>query len=270
MERESEQHIIKSGTRLQCFCPHCSQSLLEGDHLEFDVQGEGGQWGVLRLSPFLNTFESESTVWVHEGQEAADLRCRRCGHTLKDESRCEECHSQAARLHVLLDAGATDFFICLRRGCHWHGVSPALRSRIMLEATGFHHPDRPEMIGAGTKLQLLCPSCRAELVQGDDLLVHVRSPQGHSGELVLSPYLNDFRSRCTLEVPKGAELADMLCPHCDHSLMRSEDRCVLCGARAGSFVVLTSAGDAHFLICLRRQCHWHRLDAAGGRVVLKD
>ncbi len=254
--------VIPSGSRLECFCPHCASSLVEGEHLRLEMLNGRGERGTLLLSPFLNVFDSSSTLQEGKGEEAQDLFCPHCRASLKDMARrCEACGSAAARFHAEIDDERIDFFICLRKDCHWHGISEKARSRLILEAEGFHDPvNSRQLIRSGTRLHCACPHCQQEISKGDDLTVAIRTVGGHDGVLTLSPHLNNFRAECSIETESREELATMSCPLCGHELISDERHCELCGARAARFEVRTSRGNVSFYICLRRQCHWHGLD----------
>jgi predicted amidophosphoribosyltransferase len=258
-EREK---LLTTGTSMTCFCPHCHASLVQGAHVVLEVERGDQESGRLQLSPLLNVFDCSSTIELAEGVEVADLRCAGCKQTLGEaEVRCGLCHSRAARFLVEVDGEEVDFYICMRKGCHWHDVSRVARSRLILEAVGFRRPDRPaELIQSGTRLQCVCPACDHDLVDGENLIVHIRNDEGDLGVLELSPYLNDFRSASTLELAKGSIAKELLCPHCGASLRDEERRCNLCAAPSALFKVRTSGGDARIYVCMRRKCHWHHLD----------
>jgi ssDNA-binding Zn-finger/Zn-ribbon topoisomerase 1 len=245
---------------------------VEGDLLCLKVQNAKGERGLLSLSPYLNVFEISSTVETAEGEEMADVACPQCERTLKlQDGTCEACGSRAARFQVRIEAHTTTFYICLRKSCHWHGISEADRSRLILEAEGFHQPDgERELIQSGTKLQCVCPHCQQELTKGEEMIVDVSDQAGNQGTLSLSPFLNVFKTRCTLKMQPREELAAMNCPSCKKSLMVDDAQCVLCGASAARFQVKTARGDVSFFICVRRQCHWHGLDdEARGKLELE-
>ncbi len=258
----NSKKVVRTGTSMTCSCPHCRASLIEGTHVVFEVEREDQESGHLHLSPLLNEFACSSTIDLAQGREVADLRCSRCRQSLRDDSvRCEICHSRAARFLVEVDGEDVDFYICMRKGCHWHDISQAARSRMILEAVGFHHPDRPgELIQSGTRLDCCCPTCGNGFVQGDDLVVTVKAPEGETGPLRLSPILNDFRSESPVPMTKGTIARDLLCPHCNNSLVDASRTCNLCAAPAAMFQVRISDGTARLFVCIRRQCHWHHLD----------
>lgn len=226
----------------------------------FEVEREDLESGKLQLSPLLNDFACTSTIELTDGQAVKDLRCSSCRRSLGEaDVRCELCNSRAARFLVEVDGEHVDFFICMRKGCHWHDISQAARSRMILEAVGFHQRDK-QLIQSGSRLDCSCPRCGQDLVEGDDLVVILVGPGGQTGKLLLSPYLNDFRNACDVDLPKNAVADDLLCPHCVQTLVDEERRCNLCGAPAARFAVRIEDGYARIFVCIRRQCHWHHLD----------
>ena len=269
-DTDADKTVIRTGTAMDCLCPHCASSLVEGEYVCFTVENVEGQRGSLRISQLLNVFDC--TVHLPEGVLVRDLACPSCARSLTDtDIRCEECGSRAARLHAQIAGEKVDFFVCLKKGCHWHGISRELRSRMILEVAGFHERDRPAvLIRTGTKLQCVCPWCNAGLVVGEDLVVHLEDPAGHVGVLKLSPYLNVFRSECSLTMVRGQQAKDLRCPHCSNSMLEEGRPCMLCGGNLAKFLVHTSGADVPFHICVRRSCHWHGLGDAAQRVILED
>ena len=125
-----------SGPLLHCFCPHCHASLHEGDLLNLLIQRTDGTRGRLTLSPFLNDFDSASSIELSDGEEVSGLFCPACGHSLREDQQCGECGAHIARIQVRVEPDAFDFFICLRKSCFWHGVSDDARLRMIADITG--------------------------------------------------------------------------------------------------------------------------------------
>lgn len=267
-----ERKVLKSGTPLKCFCPHCRSSLIEEEEIVLEVERPGGERGRLRLSPLLNVFDSSSSIALPEGEEVSGLFCPRCRVSLKeDDKKCEECGSHIGRIWIRVDTENIDFYICLRKNCYWHGISAAARDKLMLDITGFKPPeDHLEMLRTGTKLQCFCPNCGDNMVQGEDLRVRVADRSGKTGELKLSPYLNVFRSESSLFLPPGEEVQDMICPRCNRSLWADREHCGLCGSRVAKFRVRASVLDVDFYVCMRKECHWHGLSEEARRRIILD
>jgi ssDNA-binding Zn-finger/Zn-ribbon topoisomerase 1 len=136
LSQEQEIHkIIKEGTFLSSYCPHCQQSLInEDDELRLTVINKDSEEGALILSPYLDVFSNKSTIKIPRGSEVLDLRCPQCSHSLIDpEVQCARCGSQAGLIKVSAMRELISFYICLRRGCHWHGISTEDARMIALE-----------------------------------------------------------------------------------------------------------------------------------------
>ncbi|MBP7865622.1 MAG: hypothetical protein KA419_06695 [Acidobacteria bacterium] len=269
---EDGKKVIKSGTFFRCFCPHCHMSLIESDNIVMTVVRPGGERGVLTLSPYLNVFESTSTVRLPEGEEVEDFICPHCAKSLKEpEKRCGACGAHIMTLLARVETEVFDFHICMRKSCYWHGITTEKREKLLLEMAGFRKPgDHVEMIRTGTKLQCFCPNCKASLVKGEDLVVHILGTDGRIGELRLSPYLNVFRNECSIFIPPGAEVEDMICPQCKGSLWLNDKRCEVCDSKAAKMRIRASVLDLDFYICMRDQCHWHGLSEGDRQRILLD
>lgn len=134
-EDEAIHKIIREGTFLSSYCPHCQQSLIDDeDGLSLTVINKNGEEGLLVLSPYLDVFSNQSTIQIPKGSEVMDLKCPKCKHSLIDpEIHCERCGSQAALINVSAMRELISFYICLRKGCHWHGISTEDAHLIALE-----------------------------------------------------------------------------------------------------------------------------------------
>ncbi|HOO41214.1 MAG TPA: hypothetical protein PKY80_08335 [Syntrophales bacterium] len=269
---EKDKKIIETGTFLPCFCPLCSESLNENDQVVLEVSRPTGERGTIRLSPYLNVFECSSTIYIPEGEEVEGLYCPHCRQSLKEESKqCDECGSAIARVMIRPFQKDTDFYICLKKNCHWHGIGPEAQQEMELGISGFKDPkDQRELVRTGTKLQCFCPSCNADLVQGDDLNMVIKNKEGFIAPLKLSPYLNVFTSECSLFIPPGEEVEDMICPKCGSSFWLDDKYCELCGSKAAQLKVKVSSFDVDFYVCMRKQCHWHGLSEKDCRMIILD
>ena len=54
-EEEERIELIKSGTFLISYCPHCKKSLIENNSIKLKVD-RGDKEGFMMLSPYLNIF----------------------------------------------------------------------------------------------------------------------------------------------------------------------------------------------------------------------
>jgi hypothetical protein len=132
-EEEEHTELVRSGTFLQTYCPHCKKSLLQEGSVKLKID-RGGKEGFLMLSPYLNIFTSRSTIRLTEDQIVANIRCFHCDHSLEDpEEECGECGSRVVRLVVGAASRLLDFYICTKKGCTWHGLSREDMDDIRLE-----------------------------------------------------------------------------------------------------------------------------------------
>lgn len=131
---EREREIIASGTFLHSYCPHCKNTLIENNMLKFKVKKDKGEEGYLLLSPFLNVFNSESTIQLPENTRIEDICCWHCGTSLIDQEKdCPRCGEDCARISVAAMSKMVDFYICSKKGCTWHGLSDSDLKHIILE-----------------------------------------------------------------------------------------------------------------------------------------
>ncbi len=128
---------LKFKTYLNTYCPHCKHT--------FNFERKDEKWLVfkakykeqdfeLKLSPYLDVFDVQTTVPLNEGDILSDLKCPKCRKSLVVENtHCEECGSQAAELIITAFSKLIPFFICLKHGCNWHGLTKADEAKIKLK-----------------------------------------------------------------------------------------------------------------------------------------
>ncbi|MCK5137995.1 MAG: hypothetical protein KAR19_19575 [Bacteroidales bacterium] len=132
-EEEEKIKIMRTGTFLQSYCPHCKKSLIEKSSIKFKVD-RGKKSGYLMLSPYLNIFTSKSTIRLPEDEYIGDIKCFHCDQSLMiKEEKCRECGSEIARIVVGATSRLVDFYICSKKGCRWHGLSKDDLDDIRLE-----------------------------------------------------------------------------------------------------------------------------------------
>lgn len=130
----SRRELIRHGAYLATYCPHCQQSLNVAKGIHLEVINRNQTSGDLFLSPYLNVFTHESTVEIPESEEVSDLRCPHCHFSLMTpDHSCEQCGSRIAGIKVSAMRKLITFFICMKRGCQWHGVSGEDTRLIALE-----------------------------------------------------------------------------------------------------------------------------------------
>jgi ssDNA-binding Zn-finger/Zn-ribbon topoisomerase 1 len=132
--RESEKEVLPTGTFLQSYCPHCQRSLIDRNSIKFIVVNKSGREGDLMINPYLNVFTNRSTIEIPEGEQVRDLKCPHCRHSLIEKGRrCDKCGSPTAKITVSAMQKLISFYVCLRKGCFWHGLSDKDTKLIILE-----------------------------------------------------------------------------------------------------------------------------------------
>ncbi len=97
----NERTVLKSGSYLNCFCPHCDANLMKDHMIHLETVTEDGETGWVALSPYLNSFEHVSDIHLPENHEVADLKCGFCKASLMVEGRtCERGDSHVACVMV--------------------------------------------------------------------------------------------------------------------------------------------------------------------------
>jgi len=86
------------------------------------------------LSPYMNVFTSESTVYLQEDKPVTDISCPHCSTSLISVNKaCEECGSPIAKIFISARTKMINFYLCSKKGCKWHGLSDEDLQDIKLE-----------------------------------------------------------------------------------------------------------------------------------------
>ena len=137
-------------SHLSTYCPHCRRS--------FNTKNKGEEWlrfkGVfkgkemeLKLSPYLDVFERGTSVPIEEGEVLSDLICPYCNTSLVVGNRiCQECGSQTGEMILSAFSRLIPFYICLRHGCEWHGLTMGDEQSIKLKIPRQGMPEQDSRI----------------------------------------------------------------------------------------------------------------------------
>jgi predicted RNA-binding Zn-ribbon protein involved in translation (DUF1610 family) len=130
----NERKFLKTGSYLDCYCPHCGQSIIEDKMARFEIVAPDGQVGSLSVTPYLNVYERHTDITVPEGEEAKDLRCPHCHTTLVVPGRsCGRGDSRVGGILIAVGNSKVPFFFCMRVGCTWHEIHPDAADQIILD-----------------------------------------------------------------------------------------------------------------------------------------
>ena len=124
-----------------------------------------------------------------------------------------------------------------------------------------HKYNERQRLKTGTYLHSFCPHCSKELTKDNLLLLDVVNQESKFGHVKLSPFLNIFELEADIELPEGKELKDILCPHCNKSLLVQDQKCDLCGSKTSRFLVCISNNKVPFNVCMKVGCRWHTLSS---------
>jgi len=141
---------LKFKTYLNTYCPHCRNTFnyerKEDKHLVFKGKFKGEIFD-LQLSAYLDVFDTKSSIPLEEGDILEDLICPRCKKSLVVEHiHCKECGSQAAEVIITAFSKLIPFYMCLKHGCTWHGLSKADESKIKLKIPRQEIPEQDQKL----------------------------------------------------------------------------------------------------------------------------
>ena len=265
-------------------CPFCGKSFMDKEHLvdnkpsihvkiKFD-----NQEGDLGLSSIYRSYNFESSIEIPI-DTIVQFFCPHCSAELMSERKCELCG--APMIPFCLREGGY-VFICSRYGCKKHYVE---FEKIEVALRYFHNEfayghltsfEKPKpkvtlpieeskeevdekIIETGTYLNLVCPNCQKSLIEHNMLKLRIKKQNGESSFLMLNPYFNVFSHMSTIHLPKKTVLKDILCFHCDKSLMEREKECPICGARVIKVSVLAMSKIFALFVCSKTGYIWHKL-----------
>ncbi len=141
---------LKFKTYLSTYCPHCNKSFnsREKDHDVLTYKGiYKGKETVIKLSPYLDVFEVETSVPLEEGAVLEDLLCPSCNNSLVDPlTTCGECGSKVGKITISAYSKLLPFFICLKYGCEWHGLTKADERHIKLKIPRQEMPEQDQKL----------------------------------------------------------------------------------------------------------------------------
>jgi ssDNA-binding Zn-finger/Zn-ribbon topoisomerase 1 len=268
---------------LRVKCPVCGHSLMDADRpvdncpsVKLKI-GLGKAEGTIYLS---SVYESYNFLCDIDTPDDAimELSCPNCNSSIKCRTECDRC--DAPMITLDLELGGT-VSICSKVGCKNHFVkfvdfSFALKNLYMDEG----YEGRPfvddmtvplkkkgppseedeniEIMRTGTFLHSFCPHCKKSLIDKGSIKLHVHRDEDR-GFLMLSPYLNVFTSKTTIQIPEDEFIGNLYCFHCHKSLLVEGGKCGECGSEIAKITVSTSNRLVDFHICAKKGCKWHGL-----------
>lgn len=137
---------LKYKTYLNTYCPHCRNSFnferKDVKYIEFKAVYKGEDIE-LKLSPYLDVFDIESSKPIEMEDRLDDLLCPRCKKSLiVDTKVCGECGSPVAEMIITAFSKLIPFFICMKHGCTWHGLTKADENKVKLKIPRQEMPEQ--------------------------------------------------------------------------------------------------------------------------------
>jgi len=147
---DQDVKYLKFKTYLNTYCPYCHQSFnieRKNDKQVFFKAKFKDQEIDLSLSPYLDVFESKTSIELAEGEKVDDLICPYCNKSLVNkEIKCAECGSDVGQIIISAASKLIPFFICLKNGCEWHGLTKADERKIKLKIPRQEMPEQDQTL----------------------------------------------------------------------------------------------------------------------------
>jgi glutamate synthase (NADPH/NADH) small chain len=113
-----------------------------------------------------------------------------------------------------------------------------------------------------TYLNIYCPHCNNTLNHETKEQKSVKFKVVYDKQefdLTLSPYLDVFEIGAPVEIKPDSTLENLICPHCDESLINNDVKCGECQSSVGEVTIFAASKLLPFYICTKSGCEWHGL-----------
>ena len=141
---------LKFKTYLQTYCPHCKVSFnienKDKKQIKFKAVNQKEEIDLL-LSPYLDVFDIESSKPIAPDAVLDDLLCPNCNTSLiSKDTDCGECGSQVGEVIISAASKLIPFYICLKHGCEWHGLTKIDQRKIKLKIPRQDMPEQDQTL----------------------------------------------------------------------------------------------------------------------------
>lgn len=147
---EHDVKYLKFKTYLSTYCPHCHNSfnIEKKDQRQIEFKAVYKEQEVdLKLSPYLDVFDVDLSVPIEKGEILDDLLCPHCKKSLiVKEMNCGECGSPVGQVIISAMSKLIPFFVCMKYGCEWHGLTKADERRIKLKIPRQDMPEQDQTL----------------------------------------------------------------------------------------------------------------------------
>ena len=280
---------------LRVNCPHCGKSLSDPKVLVDNIPGVklnisfGENKGTIHLSAIYGSYNYTTNLKIPLGTEV-NFSCPHCKEEITSDMKCHEC--SAHMVPLMIEKGGV-VRICSRAGCKKHNVEfEDLQHALTHFYIDFDYGDKTlkpkevekskeittisseeddvEIIPSGSYLRTYCPNCDESLIKDHNVVLKVVAKNGE-GFLTLSPYLNVFTNKSTIDIPEGEVVKDIICPYCNNSLLHKSEKCELCQSKIVAIQVAAVSKLIDFYFCSKKGCRWHGLSDEDIRdIILED
>ncbi len=147
---EQDIKYLKFKTFLNTYCPHCKNS--------FNIENKDGKQLLfkaiykkeeieLKLSPYLDVFDIEISKPIEKDKILDDVLCPHCKKSLVNKKiKCGECGSPVGEIIISAISKLIPFYICLKHGCEWHGLTKADERKIKLKIPRQEMPEQDQTL----------------------------------------------------------------------------------------------------------------------------
>lgn len=147
---DQDVKYLKFKTYLNTYCPHCHNSFnvekKEEKSIIFKTKYKGQEMD-LKLSPYLDVFDVETSVPIKEGDILDDVICPKCKKSIiKKGVKCGECGSNVGEVLISALSKLMSFFICTKSGCEWHGLTKADERKLKLKIPRQDMPEQDQKL----------------------------------------------------------------------------------------------------------------------------
>ena len=265
--------ILNDFIFLRVKCPICDHSLMDQENyvdgkpgVKLSVESAGNK-GMIVLSAIYESYNYRCDIPIESG-DIVTFSCPHCRKVITSKTECEYC--EAAMVPLELDIGGKAS-ICSRSGCKGHFLEfedILLAFNKLYQLGDYKGPipeglkengESTEIIKSGTFLNPYCPKCNKALIENGLITLKIINDKNEEGLVFLSPFLNVFTSRSTVFLKEDQTVKDVICPHCNTSVIDLNMSCEKCGSPAAKIKVSARTKFIDFYICSKKGCRWHGL-----------
>lgn len=147
---DQDVKYLKFKTYLNTYCPHCHNSfnIEKKEEKSISFKAKYNKQDVdLKLSPYLDVFEIETSIPFEEGDTLEDLICPKCNESIVNkEVPCGECGSDVGEVMISALSKLMPFYICTKYGCEWHGLTKADERKLKLKIPRQDMPEQDQKL----------------------------------------------------------------------------------------------------------------------------